>query len=528
MTTESEHDQLIKPARLYLLPPEAVFEELKKQAQRLRSEWYAYDDKEIEPTLFERNEPLINLGLACFGANREVFKALYEHSLTQRENDPDAIYKHGLHIGCLSNQVVAKVHFLLRFPKELIGPEEMQDIIARGGDRETTALLRNPTLSDDLLEALYLRSGPFSSLPEERWGRLIIISAKNERLRTEEESEDSPDMGHYRIQKAIFRLLEIAPVTPDWLRVLHSFLSDLDFRQVASPENLNGVLSRWAAMPGKTKDGELFEGYHTNIGLKEEFRCLIAALYGRGFSNNKTILFGSANAPDVALRCAFYGKGVLTKKDMEAGYKRDNDVYLLGAIFNERIYRYLDLRNLLEDQIAFSNLQPIYQKNLKLMYGGQQTDGATAPSETTAPPQPMPALTASAKSGTSVTAVLGYVWRVLVNVFYIAVVLYVFDKLQGRSEAIITVAVLGLIYVTIRSIAIWQGMGLANALKIIESDLIRLRELVRDEHVRDRWEAVKADSEVFDRTRNKLLIDGFFLSIVSIICLLVLFSELGR
>jgi hypothetical protein len=231
----------------------------------------------------------------------------------------------------------------------------------------------------------------------------------------------------------------------------------------------------------------------------------------------------------VALRCAFYGKGELTKKDMEAGYERDGSVYLLAAIFNKRIYSYSDLRKLFEeDQIVFSDLEPSYQKNLKLMYGGRQTDNVTAPSETRASSQSMPALTASTKSGTSPTVVLGYTWRVLINIFYIAVVLYVFDKLQGRSEAIITVAVLGLIYVTIRSIAIWQGMGLANALKVIESDLIRLRELGRDEHARNRLEASKADSEVLSRERNKLFIDGFFLSIVSIICLWVLFSELGR
>jgi hypothetical protein len=276
-------------------------------------------------------------------------------------------------------------------------------------------------------------------------------------------------------------------------------------------------------MPDKTKDGEPFEGDYTNVGLKDEFRCLIAALYGRRLSK-----YGSANAPDVTVRCQFYGRGALTKKDMETGYERDGGVYLLGAIFNEHIYSHSDLRKLLEDQVGFSDLEPTYQKNLKLMYGGRETHNLTAPSETRASSQSMPVLTASTKSGKSPTVVLGYTWRVLVNVFYIAVVLYVFDKLQGRSEAIVTVAVLGLIYVTIRSIAIWQGMGLANALKVIESDLIRLRELFRDEHARNRLEASRADSEVLSRERNKLFIDGFFLSIVSLICLLVLLSELGR
>jgi hypothetical protein len=178
MAAETEHDRLTKQARLYLSPPEVVFEELRKQAQLSRSEWFSYDDKEIEPTLLERNEPLINLGLACFGANPEVFKALYKHSLTQPKNESDAIYKRGLRSGCLSNQVVAKVHFLTRFPTDLIGAEEMQRVIAQGEDTETTAIMRNPTVSNELLEALYLRSGPFASLPEERWLMLVAISAQ--------------------------------------------------------------------------------------------------------------------------------------------------------------------------------------------------------------------------------------------------------------------------------------------------------------------------------------------------------------
>jgi hypothetical protein len=164
------------------------------------------------------------------------------------------------------------------------------------------------------------------------------------------------------------------------LRVLYDLLIDLDFKDVARPENLNGVLTRWAAMPDKAEDGELFEGYYTNVGLKDEFRCLIAALYGRGFSQSKTILHGTANASDIALRCAFYGKAELTKKDMEAGYKRDSGVYVLAAIFNERIYALSALRKLFEEeQIVFSDLESRYQNNLKLIEQGRHIDGAIKP-----------------------------------------------------------------------------------------------------------------------------------------------------
>src|SRR5439155_8681716 len=95
-------------------------------------------------------------------------------------------------------------------------------------DPQTVALLHNPSVSEKLLEALYSHTGTFATLEEERWCRLVAISSKNERLRTEIDYHDSPDMEHYSIHKAIFRLLEIAPLKPVWIRVLYDLLTNLD------------------------------------------------------------------------------------------------------------------------------------------------------------------------------------------------------------------------------------------------------------------------------------------------------------
>jgi hypothetical protein len=66
---ETEHDRLTKQARLYLSPPEVVFEELRKQAQLSRSEWFSYDDKEIERTLLLCDGP-------CFAHHSFILLAL--------------------------------------------------------------------------------------------------------------------------------------------------------------------------------------------------------------------------------------------------------------------------------------------------------------------------------------------------------------------------------------------------------------------------------------------------------------------
>ena len=144
--------------------------------------------------------------------------------------------------------------------------------LAAGEDAEAEALICNPSVSDKLLEELYGRTGAFATLAEERWRNLIYLSRKNERLVTEEDSHDMPDMGHYRIHHAIFRLLEIAPVHSYWLIVLYGLLDQLDFQHVANPEAIEAVLSRWAKLDDN--DG----GYFTSLSLKDEFRCLHRSL----------------------------------------------------------------------------------------------------------------------------------------------------------------------------------------------------------------------------------------------------------
>jgi len=118
---------------------------------------------------------------------------------------------------------------------------------------------------------------------------------------------------------------------------------------------------------------------------------------------------------------------------------------------------------------------------------------------------------------------LGYLWTVAVNCFYLFVVLYVFGKLGKRPE-VVTVAILGLIYITIRSIAIWQALDSIGLFTQVNKQLLYVRKLLNDptyeENERAWNEAENATSYA------TLYIDGFFLWLISMICLLVLFTHL--
>jgi hypothetical protein len=104
--------------------------------------------------LLERNDPLINLGLARFGTNKEVFAALYRRGGEPASDAADERYKKALRIGCLSNQTIwtgPRKGWNERFPTTLIGLEEFRRILSEGDRDEVEALICNPTISEELL-----------------------------------------------------------------------------------------------------------------------------------------------------------------------------------------------------------------------------------------------------------------------------------------------------------------------------------------------------------------------------------------
>jgi hypothetical protein len=337
-----QQDVLTQPTRLLLASPENVYRELKEIAQKPSHELRLRDDK-IEALLVERKHPLINLGLASYGTNPEVYKALYRHSLEPPADQSDSTYKHGLRIGCLSNCSVPIVHMLFDFPRDLIGPDGVHRVLTNGDNRELDALLCNPTLSDKLLEELYQHTNAFASIPEERWAGLVYASRRNERLRTKDDEGDMPDMGYYSIHKSIFQLLETAPLDYRWLHILYALLDDLDFEKVPPPESINGVLERWTKLEGGEKPNG---GYFTSLSLKEEFRCLIASLYGSAVA-----VRGSQAAKNVAIRCAYYGNARLTERELRAGYERDANVFAFAAMKNPALFLTTALRRAFEQDI---------------------------------------------------------------------------------------------------------------------------------------------------------------------------------
>ena len=98
-----------------------VFAELKELSGGNRIKIRSSKMEALESLLVERNHPLINLGLACYGTNKRVFTALYKHSLEPARDTADGMYKRNLRIGCLSNQTIAAANLIYDFPRDLLG-----------------------------------------------------------------------------------------------------------------------------------------------------------------------------------------------------------------------------------------------------------------------------------------------------------------------------------------------------------------------------------------------------------------------
>jgi hypothetical protein len=118
-----------------------------------------------------------------------------------------------------------------------------------------------------------------------------------------------------------------------------------------------------------------------------------------------------------------------------------------------------------------------------------------------------------------------YPWRVLVNLFYIAVVGYVFSRLHQRDEKIY-VAILGLIYVAIRTQGVLTGMYLVPMIIHLSRQIDGLREFVDASFSRPPDEA-----DQVERATNKLyarsLIESLGLAAIAGYCLLELFGALN-
>jgi hypothetical protein len=372
MATESTEDR-IREARLIVARPEDVWAALRDYGEEIKKGTLFGGDPELEKSLLMRTNPLIDLGLARYGGDSDVVAALYKKTHATSSDHLQQRYLHGLRVACLANE---SLRGLLPSFKNIVSGEELKRLVKEGDDEEMSALLSNP-LSDDLLESLYENKQPFSAIDDERRRRLVMLSIYNPRLTDNQDDEHGPDMTHWGIHKGIVGMLATVPTTYGWLRTFRSLLDRLDPGAVRTPDApITAILDRWINVPmpdGETKKEQ--EGYYTPLSLRDEFRCLVASLYGAYYDKTAgkytSLNVGSSDSPDIALRCAHYGKVKLTVAAMKEGYARDGDVFVFAALCNSSVYYDSNLRRFFEEQVLSGDIRHVYKRRCEQIHKRQ-------------------------------------------------------------------------------------------------------------------------------------------------------------
>ena len=371
---EKEPDK-VKEARLLISPVDVVYQELKAYGAYLPQSSWIHQNPDLEQILLKRNDPLINLGLAQYCSSKDIVYDLYNRACIPSETESEATYNQGLRVACFANQSINRwMGWSWLTDKIDLNP------LFQGRTEEAYALVKNPSIHPDTLVSLYERTIPFADLEEITWLSFINASSKNPRLNIDESDCENPDLGHWRIHSAILNLLEIAPLSEECIGLIYNLFNNLNQNQVRQSDNIDSILDRWSVESIKNyKDDEESEGYFTSLSLKEEFRCLIASLFGRIYGGtNKGVpitnqkddsfhLLGTRDAEEIALRCIYYGKANMTLPEMEAAYEQDSDVFVYAALNNSRLFHDKGKRSFIEQNLN-DNLAYKYKRRCEQIH----------------------------------------------------------------------------------------------------------------------------------------------------------------
>lgn len=342
MALDSKTPNSITMARLLNSPPADVYTELKETSSNPEDVFFRRDPK-IEEALLARNDPLITLGLAQFCSSKAVATVLYKRS---QETTGDAAYNKALRMGVLVNPILPRQIFS-DHTFGVVPDEDVLYFINTEKNDETDelyAIVTNPG-AKKLLDKLYNVKKPFDNIAEDNYVRAIYWSHTNPALREDESSVDGPDMNAWGIHNGVLRLMQTLPLTENGLRTAYYILKSADPHGIGIfHEDPTPVFKRWQTLQVAEDFDKYNEGDAPGLNLKEEFLCMLASAYGwysapQPDKKTRLIYIGSADSPDLLLRCAYYAhERKLTPEQMETAHARDEDAFIIAALWNDTIF----------------------------------------------------------------------------------------------------------------------------------------------------------------------------------------------
>lgn len=314
-------------------------------------------DGSIKAELLALDDPYTNSRLTATSNDSSVadheLERLYKNSpLYLKDTSVDAQYRRELRLACLSNRraVWRGVEGLLDGLSRK-GEDLVTSLLAAGDDAskdDLCTLLTNPTVGDDFLANLFKRTSGFERLDDKLWRRLVRWASDNPRLAEPERELDGPDLNAWHIREGIEHLLNAEPPADDseqgwWALTVRHVLETAHESLRPYSVNTQQIFAKWPrARPHEDSDNGEADDHSLSSSSRSsneqrELCYLVAALFGAGPATGESTDSEPGDWMAQLRRCAHYGKGHLSAEDLDNGYAKDGDAFVVAVLCNDRV-----------------------------------------------------------------------------------------------------------------------------------------------------------------------------------------------
>ena len=276
------------------------------------------DHDYCETVLLERNDPLIDFGLARYGWSIEVANKLYER------------------LDHAAKCAMRAYHLAQGGPAE---PFFQMDVSNEENMREMIAWIYNPHHSDEFFDSLFNKTGVFEHLSDDNYLTIIYLAGQNKRLSTPYDSlylDGGDDYRYHEVFSQAWKMTLRVPTTQPWAQALEALLQNA-VRDRAHDFDVSASIARW-----RIDDKPVQEGKWYDMSPSFYLRSTIADL----LEANDDLL----DSDDLALRGSFY------KRFQPYRYKnwpdfavRDSGVFFEFALRNMNLWRNREERERLSE-----------------------------------------------------------------------------------------------------------------------------------------------------------------------------------
>jgi len=335
------YKNLLEETRLMASPPETVYEWLRARgdAQIANGGFVAKDG--IEAALAKRKEPLALLGLAEFGMNKDVAKALWEK--VQAKDDP---FQCALRYAMLSNRPAASMHTWTAFPGGLASTKDGLDHwFTTATEEDLSALFSNEFIPDEVLRDYFEGKDTWKSLGETH--QLLVLStlAGNPRMSTRKRADGLDDWDgytdymHRSVFDAAWNLATWVPKGTYWAMALGELFKKMPTQSHSLKDPL-AVAKTWVPDPADADAVKLESDLEKQYGRLPPWSTVRKGLARLAIESTPVMTREKFfDDPDVAVRCAAYSSLNVPVDRFAEFLNRDGPRFFIHAVANARLWR---------------------------------------------------------------------------------------------------------------------------------------------------------------------------------------------